>query len=288
MARRRAGRAAIPGCRSPPTAATSRSSPGPRISFQATATAAPTCSSRPPARHHRTGQRRAGRGRGRRAERLRAGAGDLGRRALRRLPVLRDRPRRARHQRPGRHLRPRPLSGPEGRDGRKGWGGRRCGAGSGERSRWRRPWPPCRPGRRDDGAGERRGRGPPSLRGQLRLRTGDSLGGRPLRRLRVARRAAGVGRHQPELRRLRPGPPPRHHRARQRRAGRHTRRPEQRWLPGDLGGRPLRRLLLQGLEPRAERHQPPVGHLPARPTGRHERPRRRGTGRDPDRQQRRR
>src|SRR4051794_15151768 len=45
MARRRAGRAAIPGCRSPPTAATSRSSPGPRISFQATATAAPTCSS---------------------------------------------------------------------------------------------------------------------------------------------------------------------------------------------------------------------------------------------------
>src|SRR3954447_10441070 len=45
MARRRAGRAAIPGCRSPPTAATSRSSPGPRISFQARATAAPTCSS---------------------------------------------------------------------------------------------------------------------------------------------------------------------------------------------------------------------------------------------------
>ena len=102
---------------------------------------------RPPARHDRTGQRRAGRDRARRAERLRAGAGDLGGRALRRLPVLRDQPRRARHQRPGGHLRPRPLSGPEGRDGRKGWGGRRCGAGSGERSRWRRrPWPPCRPG----------------------------------------------------------------------------------------------------------------------------------------------
>ena len=51
------------------------------------------------------------------------------------------------------------------------------------------------------------------------------------------------------------------HRAGQRRPG-GTQATEQRRLPGDLGGRPLRRLLLEGLEPRAERHEPPVGHLP--------------------------
>ena len=117
---------------------------------------------RPPARHHRTGQRRAGRGAGRRAERLRRCRRSRRDGRFVAFAVLRDQPRRGTTPTAGRHLRPRPLSGHgRGGDGREALGrtamrsriGRAVALGGD-------PGAPCRPRRRrDDGAGERRAGG---------------------------------------------------------------------------------------------------------------------------------
>ena len=94
------------------------------------------------------------------------GSGALGRRPLRRLPLLRQQPGPGRHQRRGRRLRPRSADRAHP---------------AGQRGRGRRPR-------------------------RLPQRKPGALGQRPLRRLPLLREQPGAGRHQRRGRRLRSGP----------------------------------------------------------------------------------